>query len=144
MWRFNNWFVQKLSGLKIGELFISIVFHMTKVADQIYCQEPVAPDLRTGLAGHGGLGESFFSFFNVLLVLVHLVVLVLLVVFLIFFSLFLQLVLLQRIVDIYVGALRKKFFVPSDGGATTWRFGLSEAHIGRFEAHHIRNKSSKV
>jgi len=57
------------------------------------------------------------------------VVLVLLVVFLIFFSLYLQLVLLQRIVDIYVGALSKKFFVPTDGGTTTWRFCVSEAHF---------------
>jgi hypothetical protein len=51
---------KKLSGLKIGELFISIVFHMTEVADQIYCQEPLAPDRRSG---HGGLGDCCFSFF---------------------------------------------------------------------------------
>ena len=49
--------------------------------------------------------------------------------FLIFFSLYLQLVLLQRIVDIYVGALSKKFLVATYGGTTTWRFGLAEAHI---------------
>jgi hypothetical protein len=61
--------------------------------------------------------------------------------FLIFFSLFLQLVLLQRIVDIYVFILKKEFFVPNDGGATTWRFGLSETHIGWFEAHHKQNPS---
>jgi len=61
----------------------------------------------------------------------ELVVLVLLVVFLIFFSLFLQFVLRQRIVDIYICILRKELFVPSDGGATTWRFCLSEAHIGQ-------------
>jgi len=60
---------------------------------------------------------------------VELVHLVLLVVIFIFFSLFLQLVLLQRIVDIYVCILRKELFVPSDGGATTWRFDLSEAHF---------------
>jgi hypothetical protein len=50
-------------------------------------------------------------------VLVLLVHLVLLVVILIFFSLFLQLVLLQRIVDIYICILRKELFVPDDGGA---------------------------
>jgi hypothetical protein len=61
-----------------------------------------------------------------LVVLVHLVHLV---VIFIFFSLYLQLVLLQRIVDIYVGALSKKFFVPSDGGATTWRYGVLEAYF---------------
>jgi hypothetical protein len=61
-----------------------------------------------------------------LVVLVHLVVLV---VIFIFFSLFLQFVLLQRIVDICVGALRKKFFVPTDGGTTTWCYCISEAHF---------------
>jgi hypothetical protein len=83
----------------------------------------------TGFAGHGGfggLGEGGFSFFNVLLVLVHLV---LLVVFLIFSSLFLQLVLPQRIVDIYVCIKKKEFFVPSDSGASTWWFGVSESHF---------------
>jgi hypothetical protein len=62
-------------------------------------------------------------------VLVYLVLLVFLVVIFIFFSLFLQLVLLQQIVDIYVGALSKKFFLPTDGGTTTWRFCVSEAHF---------------
>jgi hypothetical protein len=73
----------------------------------------------------GGLGIAVFRFFCCLVVLV---VLVLLVVFLFFFSLFLQFVLLQRIVDINVFILKKEFFVPNDGGVTTWRFGLSEAH----------------
>jgi hypothetical protein len=63
----------------------------------------------------------------VLVVLVHLV---LLAVIFIFFSLYLQLVLLQRIVDIYICILGNEFFVPSDGRATTWWFGLSEAHLG--------------
>jgi hypothetical protein len=70
---------------------------------------------------------------------VELVVLVHLVDIFIFFSLFLQFVLLQRIVDIYVCILRKQLFVLTDAGATTWWFGLSEAHIGWFEAHHKQN-----
>jgi hypothetical protein len=70
----------------------------------------------------------------VLVLLVHLVDIF------IFFSLFLRLVLLQRIVDIYGCILEKEFFAPSDGGATTWWFGLSEAHIGWFEALHKRFK----
>jgi hypothetical protein len=86
----------------------------------------------------GGLGMAFFHFFCCLVVLVHLV---LLVVIFIFFSLFLQPVLLQRIVDIYVCIKKKEFFVPSDSGATTWRFGLSETPIGWFEAHHKQNSS---
>jgi len=61
--------------------------------------------------------------------LVHLAHLVLLVVIFIFFSLCLQLVLRQRIVDIYVGILRKELFVPTDGGTTTWRLSVSEAHF---------------
>jgi hypothetical protein len=73
-----------------------------------------------------------------LVVLVHLVVLV---VIFIFFSLFLQLVLLQRIVDIYVCIKKKEIFVPSDSGATTWRIGLSEVHFGWFEAHHKQSPS---
>jgi hypothetical protein len=64
-------------------------------------------------------------------VLVHLVLLVHLVVILIFFSLFLQFVLLQRIVDIYVCILRKELFVPEDGGAPVGCFGLSKAHGGK-------------
>jgi hypothetical protein len=74
----------------------------------------------------------------VLVLLVHLVVI------LIFFSLFLQFVLLQRIVDIYICILKKEFFVPNDGRATTWWFGLSEAHIGWFEAHHKQNPTKNT
>jgi len=59
--------------------------------------------------------------FHFSFVLVVLVLLVLLVVIFIFFSLFLQLVLRQRIVDIYDSAKNKKFFVPIDCGTTTWR-----------------------
>jgi hypothetical protein len=62
--------------------------------------------------------------------------------FLIFFSLCLQLVLLQRIVDIYVCTKKKEFFVASDSGATTWRIGLLETHFRWFEAHHKQNASS--
>jgi hypothetical protein len=76
---------------------------------------------------------AVFHFSFVLVVLVHLV---LLVVIFIFFSLFLQLVLLQRIVDIYLCILSKEFFIPNDGRVTTWWFYLSEAHIGWFETHH--------
>jgi len=53
---------------------------------------------------------AVFHFFNcpaVLVLLVHLVV------FLIFFSLFLQLIIRQRIVDIYVGIKKKEFIVPT-------------------------------
>jgi hypothetical protein len=63
-----------------------------------------------------------------LVVLVHLVVLV---VIFNFFSLFLQFVLLQRIVDIYVCIKKKEFFVASDSRATTWRIGLLETHFGK-------------
>jgi hypothetical protein len=89
----------------------------------------------------GDVGMAFFHFFSCPAVLVHLV---LLVVIFIFFSLFLQFVLLQRIVDIYICILRDELIVPSDGGATTWRFGLSEAHIGWFEAHHKLSSEFRV
>jgi len=56
--------------------------------------------------------------------LVLLVHLVLLVVIFIFFSLFLQLVLLQRIVDIYACIKKKEFFVPTQSGTNTWRFDV--------------------
>jgi hypothetical protein len=81
------------------------------------------------LGAWGTWGLLFFIFSFVLVELVVLVHLVVLVVIFIFFSLFLQLLLPQRIVDIYVCILRKQFFVPSDSGATTWWFGLSEAHF---------------
>jgi hypothetical protein len=71
-------------------------------------------------------GQSEIVILVELVVLVHLV---LLVVVFIFFSLFLQLVLLQRIVDIYVDALSRKFFAPTDDGTTTWRLCVSEAHF---------------
>jgi hypothetical protein len=64
--------------------------------------------------------------------------------FLFFFSLYLQLVLLQRIVDIYVGALSKKFFVPSDGGTTTWRFGLSETHFRKNASSNSKYLESRI
>jgi hypothetical protein len=50
---------------------------------------------------------------------VELVLLVLLVFIFIFFSLCIQLVLLQRIVDIYVGALRMVRNSPQDGSKLT-------------------------
>jgi hypothetical protein len=77
----------------------------------------------------GAWGLLFFIFSFVLVELVVLVHLVVLVVFLFFFSLCLQLVLLQRIVDIYVCILRKQLFVLTDVGATTWWFDLSETHF---------------
>ena len=58
-----------------------------------------------------------------------LVVLVVLEVIFIFFSLFLQLVLLQRIVDIYVCIIKMEFFVPIQSGASTWRFDVLENHF---------------
>ena len=44
--------------------------------------------------------------------------------FFIFFSLFLQFVLRQRIVDIYVCILSSEFFGITDSGTTTWRIGV--------------------
>jgi len=105
------------SRLKIRAWRLEALYpdRLLQAPDLLGCRMCVVPDLPTGLAGHA---DACFSFFQLSCGknytvhtrghsgLVELVLLVLLVFVFIFFSLFLQLVLLQRIVDVYVCALR--------------------------------------